>query len=157
MSGQAAAGGNTIRWALRAPALFSSASQFKQEWQRAVIAALAPVASQIQQGALGAYAGTRFAPAFKVTRESTPITAIRLVNTHPLFSYVEYPTRPHTIRPRNGRFLVFEIGGRRVFARSVSHPGTKGRLAIDPIFQQAEQAFADALIRATNEMISRGL
>jgi hypothetical protein len=157
MSGQAAAGGNTIRWALRAPALFSSASQFKQEWQRAVIAALAPVASQIQQGALGAYAGTRFAPAFKVTRESTPITAIRLVNTHPLFSYVEYPTRPHTIRPRNGRFLVFEIGGRRVFARSVSHPGTKGRLAIDPIFQQAEQAFADALIRATNEMNSRGL
>ena len=129
MSGQAAAGGNTIRWALRAPALFSSASQFKQEWQRAVIAALAPVASQIQQGAQRAYAGTRFAPAFKVTRESTPITAIRLVNTHPLFSYVEYPTRPHTIVPRNGRFLVFTVGGRKVFARSVHHPGTRGRSA----------------------------
>jgi hypothetical protein len=159
MSGQAAAGGNTIRWALRAPALFSSASQFKQEWQRAVIAALAPVASQIQQGAQRAYAGTRFAPAFKVSRESTPITAIRLVNTHPLFNVVEYPTKPHTITAHNALYgwLVFKVNGRWVRKKSVHHPGTKGRLAIDPIFQQAEQAFADALIRATNEMISRGL
>jgi hypothetical protein len=44
-----------------------------------------------------------------------------------------------------------------VFARSVRHPGTKGRGAIDPIFQQAETPVTDALIRATNEMISRGL
>ena len=157
MSGQASAGGNTIRWALRAPQLYRSASAFKQEWQRAVVAALTPVAGQILQGAQRAYSGTRFAPAFKVTRESTPVTAIRLVNTHPLFSVVEYPTRPHTIVPRNGRFLVFTVNGRKIFARSVRHPGTRGRLAIDPIFQQAETAFTDALLRATNEMITRGL
>ena len=157
MSGQSSAGGNTIRWALRAPQLYADASAFKAEWQRTVVAALTPVAQQILTGAQRAYQGTRFAPLFKVSRESTPITAIRLVNTHPLFAVVEYPTRPHTIVPRNGRFLVFTVNGRKVFARSVRHPGTRGRLAIDPIFQQAEQAFTDALIRATGEMIARGL
>lgn len=155
MSGQASSGGNTIRWALRAPQLYPTASAFKAEWQRAVVAALTPVATQILTGAQRAYAGTRFAPLFAVERQSTPVTAIRLVNTSPLFAVVEYPTRPHTIVPRTGRFLVFTVNGRKVFARSVAHPGTKGRLAIDPIFQQAETAFTGALIRATGEMISR--
>ena len=34
---------------------------------------------------------------------------------------------PYTIRPRKGKALKFEIGGQTVFARSVRHPGTKGR------------------------------
>lgn len=36
-------------------------------------------------------------------------------------------TRPHRIRPRNGRVLAFDMGGRTVFARSVQHPGTRPR------------------------------
>jgi hypothetical protein len=40
---------------------------------------------------------------------------------------VEDGSRPHIIRPRRGKYLVFVAGGRRVFARSVHHPGTKGR------------------------------
>lgn len=157
MSGQVAAGGNTIRWAIRAPRLYADASAFRAEWQRTVIAALAPVAQQILTGAQRAYSGTRFAPLFKVSRESTPVTAIRLVNTHPLFGYVEYPTRPHVITAHDALYnwLVFKVNGRWVRKKSVHHPGTKGRLAIDPIFQQAEQAFTDALIRATGEMIRR--
>lgn len=34
---------------------------------------------------------------------------------------------PYVIRPKNGKALKFEVGGRTVFARSVRHPGTKGR------------------------------
>lgn len=34
-------------------------------------------------------------------------------------------TRPHIIRPRNARALVFQMGDRTVFARQVRHPGTK--------------------------------
>ncbi|GEM_PF-1493659 len=34
-------------------------------------------------------------------------------------------THPHEIRPKRGRYLVFERGGTLVFARRVSHPGTK--------------------------------
>jgi hypothetical protein len=151
MSGQAAAGGNTIRWQVQA----TSITQLQAAWQAALGTALAHVGEIFAQAARQAYQGTRFAPAFTLHTQTTPIHRITLVQTHPLFVVVEYPTRPHTIRPRNGRFLVFTVGGRRVFARSVSHPGTKGRLAIDPIFQQAEQAFTDALIRATGEMIRR--
>lgn len=159
MSGQASSGGNTIRWALRAPALFDNASAFKQEWQRTVVAALTPVAQQILTGAQRAYSGTRFAPLFKVSRESTPVTAIRLVNTSPLFNVVEYPTKPHVITAHDALYnwLVFKVNGRWVRKKSVHHPGTKGRLAIDRVFQEAEQAFTDALIRATSEMLSRGL
>jgi hypothetical protein len=154
--GQASSSGNTIRWAIRAPRLFDTASAFKAEWQRNTIRELAPVAAWIKTAAQRAYVGTRFAAAFVVTRQSTPVTAVKLVNTHPLFTVVEYPTRPHTIVPRNGRFLVFQVGGRTVFARSVHHPGTRGRLAIDRVFQDAETAFTDALIRATGAML-RGL
>lgn len=34
---------------------------------------------------------------------------------------------PYTIRPRKGKALKFVVEGRTVFARSVRHPGTKGR------------------------------
>lgn len=34
---------------------------------------------------------------------------------------------PYTIRPKKGRALKFEIDGQTVFARSVRHPGTRGR------------------------------
>lgn len=36
-------------------------------------------------------------------------------------------TKPHVIEPHAGRVLVFNVGGRRVFAEQVHHPGTKGR------------------------------
>jgi hypothetical protein len=35
-------------------------------------------------------------------------------------------TKAHVIRPRNGRVLAFQIDGRKAFARSVNHPGSKG-------------------------------
>lgn len=38
---------------------------------------------------------------------------------------VEKGTRPHIIRPRSGRVLVFQVDGRAVFARLVNHPGTR--------------------------------
>lgn len=39
--------------------------------------------------------------------------------------WMEFGTRPHTITPKNGKFLRFQAGGRTVFARVVHHPGTK--------------------------------
>jgi hypothetical protein len=37
-------------------------------------------------------------------------------------------TRPHVIEPRGGRsYLSFEVGGRRVFAKRVNHPGSRFR------------------------------
>ncbi len=34
---------------------------------------------------------------------------------------------PYTIRPRKKKALRFVVGGRTVFAKSVQHPGTRGR------------------------------
>lgn len=34
-------------------------------------------------------------------------------------------SKPHQIRPANGRVLRFNVNGRVVYARKVSHPGTR--------------------------------
>lgn len=40
--------------------------------------------------------------------------------------FLERGTRPHPIVPkRPGGFLVFTVGGKTIFARSVNHPGTR--------------------------------
>lgn len=49
-----------------------------------------------------------------------------ITSTHPATIYVVYGTRPHQIRPRRqGGVLRFTVGGVVVYARSVSHPGTR--------------------------------
>lgn len=42
---------------------------------------------------------------------------------------------PFTILPKNGKFLVFTIGGRKVFARKVVHPGMPRRFLL-PVEEQ---------------------
>lgn len=45
----------------------------------------------------------------------------------PYAHIVAHGQRPHTIRPRReGGVLVFQSGGRTVYARSVNHPGAQG-------------------------------
>lgn len=39
---------------------------------------------------------------------------------------VESGSKAHEIRPRRARILAFTVGGTKVFARRVVHPGTKG-------------------------------
>ncbi len=49
-----------------------------------------------------------------------------ITSTHPATIYVVNGTRPHIIRPRRpGGVLRFTVGGRVVYARYVSHPGTR--------------------------------
>lgn len=47
---------------------------------------------------------------------------------------VELGTKPHEIRPKNKRALVFTIAGRQVFAGKVKHPGTKGAFMFSRAF-----------------------
>ncbi|SOE31806.1 hypothetical protein [Streptomyces sp. OK228] len=44
---------------------------------------------------------------------------------HPKVRLVLDGTRPHIIRPRNKRYLRFEVGGDVAFAKLVRHPGTR--------------------------------
>lgn len=58
-------------------------------------------------------------------------------STHPASIYVLNGTRPHMIFPRRpGGVLRFTVGGQVVFARYVSHPGTRAQ----PFLQEALRA-----------------
>lgn len=44
------------------------------------------------------------------------------------YAYMHHEgTKPHIINPDRGRVLQFNVRGRRVYARRVVHPGTRGR------------------------------
>jgi hypothetical protein len=59
-----------------------------------------------------------------ITGGSNPLGIVMV--DHPATHYVLYGTRPHKIYPkRKGGVLRFSVGGQIVFARYVSHPGTK--------------------------------
>lgn len=79
---------------------------------------------------------------------------IRLVNTDPIFPFVEYPTRAHTITATRAPFLVFKVDGRWVKVRSVSHPGTKGKLAIDGLVDAASNEMIDKVNQLIGEILS---
>lgn len=49
---------------------------------------------------------------------------VRFTSDAPYVHFVIDGTQPHTITPKNGEWLVFNVGGDWVFARSVEHPGT---------------------------------
>ena len=50
--------------------------------------------------------------------------------------FVEEGTRPHEIRPINGRLLVIQVNGKTVFTPLVHHPGTKP----NPFMHRAAEA-----------------
>jgi HK97 gp10 family phage protein len=60
----------------------------------------------------------------------------------PYAGYVEFGTKPHQIRPKKpGGVLMFTMGGQKVFARSVQHPGTRAQPYVRPAFE----AWVDSL------------
>lgn len=62
-----------------------------------------------------------------------------ILSPAPYSMYVEAGTSPHIIRARNARALRFQVGGRTVFAKQVSHPGTRPYPFAGPGMQQAER------------------
>lgn len=67
---------------------------------------------------------------------SNPTRTI-VTSSAPYTKYVIGGTRPHMIYPRNARALSFTIGGRRVFASRVQHPGTKPNPFHERAFKKA--------------------
>jgi hypothetical protein len=60
---------------------------------------------------------------------------------------VEKGTRPHEIRPINGKLLAFKVAGKMIFTPIVHHPGTKANpfleRAVDEAASKVELVFAD--------------
>jgi hypothetical protein len=58
-----------------------------------------------------------------------------------------------TIYPRNGKYLVFEIGGQLIFAKSVTQSGDfYMQKSADELRPLAQQAFSDAVSRALGRL-----
>lgn len=55
------------------------------------------------------------------------VASCELTVDTPYAGFVAYGTRPHEIRARRGATLRFTVGDRVVYARVVSHPGTRPR------------------------------
>jgi len=52
--------------------------------------------------------------------------SIKVTSTNPHTLLVHNGSRAHLIRPRNRRYLRFELGGRVFYTKLVRHPGYKG-------------------------------
>jgi len=50
---------------------------------------------------------------------------LRISNTAKYAGAIDQGARPHIIRPRRRKFLVFRVRGKLVFARKVNHPGNR--------------------------------
>jgi hypothetical protein len=66
--------------------------------------------------------------------------------------FVNRDTKPHTIKARNAPSLIFNVGGRTIFARAVRHRGTRGTRFVDKAAVSAlhEHVGKEALIDAWN-------
>ena len=64
-------------------------------------------------------------------------------------AFVEYGTRPHTIKPKDKKALRWASGGGFVFAKKVNHPGYKGdsflRNAAEETFNNLNKIFKKTL------------
>jgi hypothetical protein len=86
---------------------------------RAVTLRTAALAASLAPG----HMGSTIRPILKGTK-SSPLGIVMV--DHPAAMYVLNGTRPHMIYPRrSGGALRFTSGGRIVFSKYVSHPGTK--------------------------------
>lgn len=98
----------------------------------------------------------------------------RVYTTNRIYIFVNFGTKPHTIRPRNKKVLAWS-GGRRspktkpgaiksnkgrsgrgatVFARAVRHPGTDARKFDEVIVKKWQEEFPRILQRAIDSVLT---
>jgi Bacteriophage HK97-gp10, putative tail-component len=89
---------------------------------------------------------------------------------------VEYGSRPHEIRPRNGKALKFSVGGTKggyvstktgkkrwqkgkegnaVFAKKVNHPGTKAQPFLEPAYVKGTEVAQKHFNAAMKRLMSK--
>lgn len=74
-----------------------------------------------------------------------------------IFELLISGTRPHEIRPRNKSVLLMEIGGSKVFAKFVKHPGYKSQIDETDLMQKVTQLVMDEFDEKTHEILDDNL
>lgn len=64
--------------------------------------------------------------------------------------FIEEGTRAHIIKPKSRKALMFNSGGKTVFAKYVNHPGTKAKPFMRPAFEKNVPLFIKELEDAIN-------
>lgn len=64
-----------------------------------------------------------------------------LVSDHKASRFIESGTAAHIIEPSRARVLAFTVGGDRIFAKRVNHPGTEAKPFMAPAMRLAEIEF----------------
>lgn len=103
--------------------------QLTREIERKTVRAAIHLADEKVKRQTGDYAGN-FETTITPSHTTATLVRLRLFNTKRHAVFIEEGTRPHIIRPRVARVLAFDVGGRRVFAKVVHHPGTQGHHVI---------------------------
>ena len=76
----------------------------------------------------------------------------RLFSSAPYAGYVDAGTRAHTIAARRAKTLAFTVGGKRVFRRTVHHPGTTPRPFVAPAAHMGESVLQIRLQHSVNHL-----
>jgi hypothetical protein len=76
--------------------------------------------------------------------------------TVPYGPEVEFGSRAHVIRARNGRALSFMVGSQRVTVRSVRHPGTRANPFMAEALAQGLQGLTARAAHQAAALITKG-
>ena len=70
--------------------------------------------------------------------------------------FVRKGTSPHVIGPVRAKFLVFNVGGKVIYARQVNHPGTRANKYHVRALRQSRSAI-DGIVAEENDKIAADL
>ena len=67
-------------------------------------------------------------------------------------SFVEYGTKPHVIKPTSAKVLAFPLQSRKVFTKSVNHPGSAEKPYLRPALREVEPRLKAELAARAEEL-----
>lgn len=70
-----------------------------------------------------------------------------------IWRWLEFGTRPHTIKAKKKSRLSFFVGGKRVSTKQVLHPGIKAKNFIFPTYRQYKKRIRKRVADAINKAI----
>ena len=68
----------------------------------------------------------------------------------------EFGGQPYKIKPKNGKYLVFKVKGKTVFAKEVIHPGVKAQPFLRPAVTESLGPLFDKLAERGQASILKG-
>lgn len=68
----------------------------------------------------------------------------------------EFPGKPYEIKPKNKPYLIFQLNGKTVYAKKVTHPGIKAQPYMRPAVLAALEPFTGKLLSTGALLITKG-